>query len=238
MICRATYRDMVAGRTPLPPPRGAGSVSGLGAADRLEAAIDACMADNAAKGLASSRRTRAMERASPIPPDMRPLMDRLRMIRPTVACVFSRRLSWMRGWLGDRWTKRTVAELFLAGVSRRYEVDGGWGRCDVGCGPPSAGMTFKFGLAPRREALALAELGDILGVGRPPRMDRESAAGYLEDLRMAARLMRFDLEATRREAGGARREGGFPDDGYVDDDDDGDDGYYPPFEGSPGDGSF
>lgn len=229
MICPRKYEDMTTGESPpevrtdmLQEP-----------ADRLEAVLDACMINAAAAAAASAVRIAKMEAASPVPPSMRPLMQQLKSIKPRFMCVLSCRLSWMRERLGNRWTKRTIAELFREKVSQRY-LGGGWGECHVECGKPSSKIVFQFGIQTEAEVLlhlrgttALANLGEILGVERHAGRDQESTITYLEDLRMAARFMRFDLEACKRES--AR---------WMDVNDDDDDGYYPPFEGSPDDENF
>ncbi len=206
-------------------------------ADRLEAAIDACLAASAdadSADAASAERRRAVIDASPVPT----LTQRLSEIRPRFTCVFSCSLSWMRRWLGDGYTKKAVAELFRDKVVKRY-IDGGWGECTADCGAPSARMTFRFSIRTKEEtslyargASAMAELGAILVVERRGGANQESTVVYLEDLRMAARCMRFDNEALRRELFLAVTPDEDPDDR-----DDGD-GYYPPFEGSPDDDNF
>ncbi len=55
-------------------------------------------------------------------------------------------------------------------------------------------MTEPSDCGESRYSAALAGLGAILGVDRTGTRNE-----YLEDLRMAAALMRFDLEATKRE---------------------------------------
>ncbi len=212
----------------------------------LEAALDGCITMAAAAAAAEARRTRAMDGASPVPP---PPGDP----GPPATCVFSVRLAWLRGWLGRDCTKREVKALFDGAVARRY-LDGGWVGVGAGCGAPSAAMSFRFGPAPKvqpetrrvpdvreRGTAALAELGEIFGVRRTDSRDQESTVAFLEDLRLAARLMRFDLEASRRETEQARgmidfisRHGTH--DGAPDDSDD--DGHYPPFEGDPDDENF
>lgn len=245
MICPKKYRDMTTGKGPSPQDRHRDMPDSP--AGRLEAALDDCLVNTAMAMAASADLSRTMDAASPAPP----LMQRLEKIKPQVACVFSPRLSWMRGWLGDRWTKRAIANLFREKVARRY-LAGGWGECSVECGASSSKMIFRFDVRTKAEislylrgTTALADLGRMLGVERGAGRDQVSTVEYLEDLRLGVSLMRFDLEATRRESEDARWEDTFPDidddddDDYDGDDYDGDDnGYYPPFEGSPGDDNF
>lgn len=236
MICPRKYRAMTTGESP---PEALADMS-QELASRLEAMLDACMINAAATEAASAVRIAKMEAASPVPPAMQPLMQRLKSIKPRFTCVFSCRLSWMREQLGSRWTKRTIAELFREKVSQRY-LGGGWGECRVECGKPSSKMVFQFGIQTDAEVsmhlrgtAALAGLGEILGVERAVDRDQESTVMYLEDLQLAARFMRFDLEATKRELA-------LTDDYDIPDllgGDDDDDGYYPPFEGSPDDDNF
>lgn len=87
-----------------------------------------------------------------------------------------------------------------------------------------------------RGLTALADLGEILGVKRAAGGGDESTVAYLEDLRMAARYLRFNLEVAWRETEQARGMLDFVN--RMDDDDDDDDGYDPPFEGSPDDENF
>lgn len=91
-----------------------------------------------------------------------------------------------------------------------------------------------------RGLAALADIGEILGVKRAGGGGDESTVAYLEDLRMAVRCLRFNLEVARRETKQARGMLNFVnrmDDDDSDDTDD-DDGYDPPFEGSPDDENF
>jgi len=151
--------------------------------------------------------------------------------------------SWCK-WDKWDWRKDRIVSLFRREVAGRYTV-GGWETCRLGYGyPQSQHIWFEFrGRGGRgatkhtmadkntdpdvRMAFALDDLGEILGLGYPSakpddRNYKESLAGYLESLRVRARMMRFDLEATRREA----RQPVDPDD------------MEPPFEGSPDDENF
>ena len=101
-------------------------------------------------------------------------------------------------------------------------------------------MIFRFEMPNFviRAADALTALGEILGVKREgdPK-SRKSITEYLEDLRLAARYMRFDLDAERREGQAMDSANGTDDKGEDDGGENGN-GYYPPFEGSPDDGNF
>lgn len=234
MICPGRYKDMATGTGLSPEKADPGANWGSRPpADRLEAALDACLIDVAEATAASAARVRAMSQTSPIPV----LTQCLEGIRPQPVCVFSCRLSYLRAWVGDRYTKQDIAALFHSQVARKY-TGVGWADCTVECGAPRANMTFRFEMPnlEGRAADALATLGEILGVkrvGDPG--SRESITEYLENLRAAARYMRFDLEAERREKQSMARAAN---DLGADDEYDDDDGYYPPFEGSPDDDNF
>jgi len=86
---------------------------------------------------------------------------------------------------------------------------------------------------PTRIRASIGGLRDSLGVERPGHWQFADMATfrlvteYMENLHVAAKLMAFDLDMTRREAEADNNEdGGGPD------------GYFPPFEGSPDDDNF
>lgn len=219
--------------------------------DRLEAALDTALVE--------SIRSRHCAAVTANGSNVRVIVE-LRRIRHWLGDVHHGKY----GEWKPEWTKCDIASLFnyRDGVGNRYLV-GGWAKCEcwwesrqarniIFSFLTPAGVAVEDAREARRKAdeqdkalgvramRAMIELGDVLGVEREGWMGMhisgiaEDTVSHLEDLRLAARLMRFDLEATRREgaAGGDSEDAGqfeeFPDP----------DGYFPPFEGSPDDESF
>lgn len=218
MIGPGRYGDMMARRDVTLVADPTGPVRGLmPVGDRLEAALDAAMAESTWGILWGCR-------------------GEARVAVP---------LASIRAWLGSaghrgvygewkyEWTKRDVEMLFASrgGVRDRY-VAGGWARCECRWESQQArSITFAFltdyGVRERekekrkakkkadaadaalraRAMRAMIELADALGVERPAGVRMrisgvaEDAVGHLEDLRLAAKLQRFDLDMSRLDGG-------------------------------------
>jgi len=198
MIGPGEYRSMLAGHA-IPMARPGPDVRDImpDDADRLEAALDSALVQSAIPAREGVCVTVHPQSAGGV--------------RVSVP------LEELRAWLGDDaysswprdrwvWTKSEIGRLFGDEVMGRY-LAGGWGDCDCWWDSrQERSITFIFafgcpdcqtGLHGHRAADAMAGLGDLLGVCRGPLQDD---AEYLESLRLAAAYLRFDLEATRREA--------------------------------------
>lgn len=205
--------------------------------DRLEAALDAALAESARDAWRVWPKSKEVMVTVP-----------LTSIRAWLCHTGHRR---EHGEWKHEWTKRDVELLFASrvGVRDRY-IAGGWSKCECWWESQQArSIIFAFltesGVRNKekevdkekaiaadvtlgvRAMMAIIELGDALGVKRDGWMQMhisgvaEDTVRHLEDLRLAAKLQRFDLEAMRREA-----------------DEKPGPGHYPPSEGSPDDENF